>query len=311
MLEGYITPSKDTPSRSGLYWNGLPGVTLDLLSSLTKDEQEDWEEFAEDFYQRTIVNFVSDVQAKLTDKFFFDLKLVSRETSKFSGEINSSGLESGIKIHYRLPKYGKTQVVSIEVFADSDQAGFEISFKDKDENGKLLLTKSIDLVEGLNVVNIDTYFAVDELFISYDASLFSIESTTTKYYDDYFAFDDLSCSFPCYGSSRGSVNHVNGGGLNVIFNSICSIDKVVEQNINIFKDAFWYRIGLELLHERVHSDRFTRWTTLDADRAKVLIEDYEFWCDQKLTNSIKSLRMKEDPICFACKPTVVHSYQLP
>src|SRR5688500_17637604 len=103
MLEKYITPSKDTPSRSGLYWNQLPGVTLDLLSSLTKDEQEDFEEFADDLYARAIVNFIGEVQSRLADKFFVDLKLVSRETSKFEADINTSGLESGIKIHYRLP----------------------------------------------------------------------------------------------------------------------------------------------------------------------------------------------------------------
>src|SRR5689334_9225772 len=50
MLEGYITPSKETPSRSGLYANLLPGVTLQLLDDLTKDEEEDFEEFWLDIY---------------------------------------------------------------------------------------------------------------------------------------------------------------------------------------------------------------------------------------------------------------------
>ena len=36
----YITPSNDTPSKSGLYANGLPGVTLNLLDELTKDKKK-------------------------------------------------------------------------------------------------------------------------------------------------------------------------------------------------------------------------------------------------------------------------------
>jgi hypothetical protein len=309
MLEGYITPSKDTPSRSGLYANLLPGVTLQLLDDLTKDEEEDFMEFWDDIYQRAIINFIADIQQRLSDKFLVDLKLVSRETSKFENALNTSGEISGVKIHYRLPRYGKTQVVTLEVYSESVQT-IEIDFYDKDENGKLLKTVEADLVEGLNTINVDTYFTVDELFIAYDATLTAISSTTTRYYDDYLFYDTLSCSFPCY-SGQGSVTHVNGGGFNVIFNSVCSIEKVIEQNINIFKDAFWYKIGQELIFERIHSDRFNRWTTLLPERAQELGGNYDAWVSQKEDNAVKSLRMLEDPICFTCKSIVNHTYQLP
>lgn len=311
MLENYITPSKDTPSRSGLYWNQLPGVTLDLLSDLTKDEQADWEEFAADLYERAIINFVDDVQSKLHDKFNIDLKLVSRETSVFTDNINDSLVESGIKIYYKLPKYGRTQVIQIQVYSDTEQVGFAYTIKDNVENGKLLGTGAIDLVVGLNTINIDTYFDSDTLFISYDASLFEIRSTATKYYNDLTSYNDWSCWYPCYYGGQGSITHVNGGGFNVIFDSVCSIAKVVDQNINIFKTAFWYRIGLELLRERIHSDKFNRWTTLTTDRAEQLESAYIEECEIKLTNAIKSLRMKEDTTCFTCKSVVYHSYQLP
>jgi hypothetical protein len=311
MLENYITPSKDTPSRSGLYANQLPGVTLNLFSDLTKEDQEDWEEFWDDLYERCIINFISSVQAKLADKFHIDLKLLSRETSTFIDEINDSMVESGIKITYRLPKYGKTNIISIEVFSDIEQPGFTLYFRDKDVNGRLLKTVQTDLLEGLNIVYIDQSFSVDELFISYDADLFQVHRTTTKYYNDYYQYTNWDCVFPCYGSSSGTISHINGGGLNVIFNATCSIEKVVEQNINIFKESFWYTIGLELMHERVHSDRFNRFTTLLEDRAKDLIKDYEFWVDQKLTNAIRSIRMIEDPVCFVCKRYVTQSYELP
>lgn len=311
MLENYITPSKDTPSRSGLYWNQLPGVTLDLLSDLTKDEQADWEEFAADLYERAIINFVDDVQAQLHEKFNIDLELVSRETSKFSESVNDSGLESGVKIFYRLPKYGRTQIIDLQVYSDTDQTDFTYQIKNDVENGVLLKEGSADLVAGLNIIHVDTYFDSDTLFISYDASLFTIRETSTKFYKDLLSFDDWSCWYPCYSGGKGSITHINGGGFNVIFDSVCSVAKVVEQNINVFKTAFWYRIGLELLRERIHSDKFNRWTTLTTDRAEQLEKAYIEECELKLTNAVKSLRMKEDPICFACKSTVYHSHQLP
>jgi len=309
MLEGYITPSKDTPSRSGLYANQLPGVTLRLFDDLTKDEQEDWEEFWEDIYQRAIINFVSDIQALLSDKFLVDLKLVSRETSKFTNEVNSVGSISGIKIYYRLPRYAKTQITTLEVYSPSIQS-LEIKIYEKDEYGKLLKTIETDLIEGINVINVDTYFSVDELYISYDASLTSLYTTTNRFYDDYLIYETLTCSFPCY-SGSGSVTHVNGGGFNVVFNSVCSIEKVIEQNINIFKEALWYKIGQELLFERIHSDLFNRFTTLDEDKAQKIADDYDFWVTHKEKNSVKSLRINEDPICFSCKSIVSQTYQLP
>jgi hypothetical protein len=312
MLEGYITPSKDTPSRSGLYVNQLPGVTLNLLDDLTKDEQEDFMECYNDLYARAVINFVSKVQSLLTDKFHFDLKLVSRETSQFSDDSNLNGTISGVSIEYKLPRYGRTHIISVEVYSDSDQPAFEVFIFDKDQNGRILKTVTVDLVEGLNTINIDDFFYSDKIFIGYDSSIFVIRQTTNKYFDHgYLFFSDVSCLFPCYGQSTGQVTQINGGGFNVIFNAVCSIEKVVEQNINIFKDSFFYMIGLELMFERIHSDKFNRWTTLSQERAKELINNYVAWVEEKTTNAVKCLRMREDPICFSCKSIVTSTYQLP
>ena len=314
MLELYITHSKSIPSRSGLYANGLPGVTLNLLDDLTKDEQEDYEEFWDDIYQRSITNFISDVQAKLADKFFIDLKLVSRETSEFKADINANSGLAGIKLTYYLPRYGRLNINTIEVFSESVQADKEIYFYDTDENGRLLHTETVDLVEGVNTIHVDEYFNVDKLFIAYDPTDISILETKNRYFDKYryISFSDLSCIYGCYGSSdHASVNQVNGGGINVIFNATCSIERFVEQNINIFKDAFWYRIGLELIRERIFSDRFNRWTTMTAEDAESKQASYASECEIKLNNSVRSLRMTDDPICFACKSPVTSNYVLP
>lgn len=313
MLEAYITPSKDTPSRSGLYANQLPGVTLNLLDDLTKDEQEDWEEFWSDIYDRSIVNFVGDVQARLADKFHIDLKLVSRETSEFKGDINVNSGLAGIKLTYRLPKYGRLNIVSIEVYSDSEQANKNIYFYENDENGRLLYTEPVDLIEGLNTINIDESFNVDKLFIAFTPGDVAIRETKNRYFDSYryISWGDESCLFPCYGSSQGSVDQINGGGINVIYNATCSIEKFVEDNINIFREAFWYRIGLELFRERIFSDRFDRWTTITREEASDKQGILAAECEQKLSNSIKSLRLREDPVCFNCRSTVSAGYQTP
>jgi hypothetical protein len=313
MLELYITASKDTPSRSGLYANGLPGVTLDLLDDLTKDEQEDWEEFWGDLYSRAVTNFTGDVQGKLADKFHFDLKLIARETSLFKDDLNAESGIAGIKLEYDLPKYGRLNVVTIEVFSDAAATDAEFVFYEEDEKGRELYTKTTDLTEGWNTINIDRSFDVDELFIGYTVADVQLYQTENRRYNDchYYEFSPLSCVFPCYNNSRGTVTQVNGGGINVIYNATCSIEKFIEDNINIFKEAFWYRIGLELFRERIMSDRFNRWTTLTVEDAEKKESVYAKECELKLNNSIRSLKLSSDPVCFLCKSTVSSTYVIP
>jgi hypothetical protein len=317
MLENYITPSKDTPSRSGLYANQLPGVTLNLLDDLTKDEQEDWEEFWSDIYDRSCVNFAGDVQAKLADKFHIDLKLLSRETSSFKEDVNVNSGLAGIKLEYNLPKYGRLNIITIEVTSESEVEDVPIYFYDTDGDGKLLHTETVDIVSGLNTIHIDESFDVDKLFIAFDSSSvspgLSFRETKNRYFSNchYFHFSDLSCLFPCHSGSNGSVTQVNGGGINVIYNATCSIEKLIEDNINIFRESFWYRIGLELMRERVFSDRFNRWTTMSAEDAAEKQKTYMDECDRKLNNAVQSLRIKSDPVCFMCKSTVSSTYITP
>jgi hypothetical protein len=313
MFSSFITASKDTPSRSGLYANQLPGVTLNLLDDLTKDEQEDFAEFWSDIYERSIVNFVSEVQGKLADKFNIDLQLVSRETSEFKEDVNVGIGYAGIRLDYSLPKYGILHVATIEVLAEVDHEEIEFVFRDTDETGRELFTKTVSLEEGVNTIYVGQDFRVNKLFIGYDKELASLIETKNKFFDNchYLEFSDTSCLFPCYNSSRGSFKQINGGGINVVYNATCSIRRFVEDNLSIFKESFWYRIGLELIRERIFSDRFNRWTTMMPEDAEKKENAFARECELKLNNAVRSLRLREDPVCFSCKSTVYSNYQLP
>lgn len=309
----YITPSIDTPSRSGLYANGLPGVTLNLLDELTKDEQADFEEFWEYIYDLAKINFINDIQTRLSDKFHLDLKLVSRETSKFNSENTNSGL-AGVTLEYTLPKYARVHILSIGVdsLADYSSPEFTVRVFEDDADGELLLTKTSEILEGKTTIDVYQDFEADKLFVAYDADEYRLKSTENKYYADCYNFDKLSCTFPCaFGGYNASVSQINGGGLNVKFVVHCSIDKFICENINIFKTAFWYRIGVDLMRERLLSDKFNRFTTLTTERAEQLLELYTTEYEKHADNSVKNLRIQEDNICFECKSSVSATQLLP
>lgn len=308
----FITPSNATTSKSGLYANGLPGVTLNLLDELTKDEQVDFEEFWDYIYDLAKINFINDIQSRLSDKFHVDLKLVTRETSKYNSENTNSGL-AGITIEYTLPKYAKLQILSVGVDSVIAQNSFVFTVYEDDSSGDTLYTSTAtNLTAGKNTIEVYQDFEADKIFIAYNASTFRLNSTENKYFADALVYDKLSCTLPCYSHGYStSLTHNNGGGLNIKFVIHCSIEKFICENLNIFKYAFWHRIGVDLMRERLLSDRFNRFTTLTTERAEQLLELYTEEYLKHADNSVKNLKIQEDYICFECKSTVSASQLLP
>lgn len=322
-LDGIVSPDKTISSRGGLYANLLPGVTLAMLDDLTKDEQVDYLEFWSDIYARAKVNFVNDIQTQLSGKFHIDQKLVSRETSQFDPAVVTVS-NPGLQIYFFASKYTRIYVASIQVYSNTTVTGAVFTFYDTDQNGQIQSTVTSNLSIGLNTIYVDQEFeVVDRLFIGYNSTTLTLRQTENRYFNNYAysAFDKLACSYPCffggynYGAEGGewscSVFQINGGGLNVVFNIVCSIEKFICQNINIFKVAFWWWIGVELMTERIMSDKFNRWTTLTSERAAELLEMYQSNYDKHLKASTGNLKMTEDGVCFECKSAVKAKPMLP
>lgn len=317
---GYITIDSSTPSKSGLYLIDLPGLNSSVISGLIKDDQEDVEEAFNALYKNAQINLKIDVQKKLANRFHIDKKLITRETSEFKTELNSgsgSGL-AGVKLSFDLPKYARVQILSIGLKSEvafDESPGAEIFIFQKDADGDLLSTITADLVEGKNTIEVYEEFEENELFIAYDPATLSLYKTQNKYYPDNLTIkglpNDVGCGFRCSSGEIGSVQQINGGGLNVKFVAYCSMEKFLCENLPLFQFALWYRIGVEVMKERIVSDNVNRWTVLTAEEAaemlKVVNDDYIAAVEAATMN----IKMNEDPICFMCKSTVRSKTNLP
>lgn len=302
--ENYIAIDRNSPSRSGLYASDLPGVE-ELVYELISKDSETVEEVWERIYSNGWNNLVSDVENYLQGKFFINTKLISRETSEFGDEVNASVDMPGIKIGFDLPRYGRLHVISLEVWSEQDSGspGLHIQFFKKDESGTLLHELYAQVTEGLNTINIDRDFEVDDLFIGVENIAVEIRETQNKHFTGCTTWTIQSCVFPCMGGN-GRVEQVNGGGLNVVYNVYCSAEKFVCQNINLFRKTFWWKIGQELIIERRYGNRLNQFTTMTQERAEELTEFYQEQYSQSLENSLHSHNIYEDPICFECKGVI-------
>lgn len=316
-FDGYIPINSSTAtSRSGLYAVDLPGIDMDLLDGIARlgDEGED---IYTTIYGRAQRNLISDVSKNIQDRFFMDLKLISRETSVFriSEAYNTGSSLAGVTLEFNLPKYAKLHIISIGVYSESaySSAG---AFKiyDTDENGELLDTISTAISAGRNTVNVDKEYEVDKVFIAYDPATYSFKQTENKYYaNSYNYFDTVMCDQCFYGDPdfRGSVAQINNGGLNVKYLVYCSMEKFVCENIILFKDALLYKIGHEITVERRLGERLNEYTVMTKERWDELEAFYKAQYEQNVMNAVRSQNIHEDDICFACKNTVYVDTLLP
>jgi len=310
-FDGYITlsPSIDT-SRSGLYASGLPGVDEELIAALSKYTSDSTDDTWDVIYTRACNNLVADVSTALNNKFFVDLKLLSRVTSQFLTGFNSNTDLAGVKITFQLPRYARIHIISVSVSPEIDypNPGFNLYVYDKDD--QLLLTKNQALVEGLNVLTIDTDFEENELFIAYDPNLFSLKSTENKRYESLIDWNSIICEWSCWGG-WGRVEQINGGGVNVNYVVYCSVEKLVCENLNLFRTALLWRIGVELTAERRFGERLNRFTTMTIERAQELMDYYTTSYEREAGNVMKALNVPEDPWCFNCKDVLYVRTSLP
>lgn len=319
-FDDYITISEATAeSRSGYYATDLPGIDRDLLDGIARNQDVSPADDADDIwatiYKRAKNNLVSDVSKNLQDKFFLDLKIISRETSVITDTLNSGSSLAGVTLEFNLPKYAKLHIISIGVYSASVYASAPI-FKvyDTDENGELLETITTAIASGRNTINVDSDYEADKVFIAYNPATYSFRQTENKYYaNSYNYFDIVMCDQCFYGDPdfRGSVVQIHSGGLNIKYVVYCSIEKYVCENIVLFKDALLYKIGHEITVERRLGERLNQFTVMIKERWDELEGFYKAQYEQNLMNTIRSGNIHEDDLCFACKNTVYVDTLLP
>jgi hypothetical protein len=160
------------------------------------------------------------------------------------------------------------------------------------------------------VIKVNQDFYEDELFVAYRPSLVSIAKTENRWFRGVNTFDKFRCTFPCFGS-EGSIEQINEGGLNVTFVVVCDIEKFIRENLPIFLDALWYRIGVELVKEAIVSDRVNRFTVITPDRATELMTLYNEEYMAALDTAVDIVNINEDPVCFSCKRSIGKVTSLP
>jgi hypothetical protein len=298
---------------SGDYINDLPGIATNSFNEIAEDEEYSLAQTWVDIEKRSISGIEADINIALK-KYFKNYSFVGNTITGFYDDnlgITQSDVLSGwIFDLYPYSKNLSLNINVVELYLTT-AANFFIYIYNASTGDKL---EEIDVegVQGINRIPIHkTYptWKYSRLFVAYDSSVVSTIRATDQVSQgfNYMERGEISNT-----SSKVYRNH-NGAqtGLIVNFNILCSIDQFVCNRIELFKESYLYKLGIEFCQERIYSDRVNRYTLLDREEAIRLRDEFKTAYAEKINGVLHGLKITDNDFCFECNKQFNMRYAIP
>lgn len=308
-ITGYDQPE------SGKFVNGLPGITTDILEDISVSDDYTLQLAWADILDRAIQRLEGDINV-WASKYFLNYSLVGNNITGQYDDNNSIATSNHYNgWYFDFYSYSKNLNIafnSVELYTANAVASSIKIFSAT--TGDLLDEIDFTSVAGqINTIYIAKEYPIwkyPNLFITYDENVIqTIEA------DDIFAaqYDFLSARRVGTGTAATKTNLVGTPAIGMIinYNLSCSIDNFVCHRRELFKEAFWYLLGVEFCNERLFSDRINRYTLLNRDEATELHDKLNADYEKKINGVLKGLRMNENDECFVCNKAVNYRTMLP
>ncbi len=318
---------------SGIYVNSLPGMTTEMVDKIASSEQINFVGVWKDIQDRAYLRLKNDVvnnmfqYVKFNSVVYQTRKLIKAYPTTFN-VVNASPVYTGVYQMLPESKYSEYRLNQIYVYSDRIITT-TVNVWDVND-GSVLFTKSIDLVVGLNTVDINQVFylkwRIMELFIGVDTSAFNSIETLNDFY--YWYNSDLSCGmqnmpystlrgffqlYPAtYDTTKPMVyNNIikTGIGKGVCLNAEirCSEDIFINDNKQLLVQAWQHVLAAELLLEKIYqnvgSNRLNFFTKGNLDQTKELQSLFEKRYTENLTRSLNAIPIQGESVCFSCEET--------
>lgn len=328
---------------SGQYLNQLAGINLKSIDSIADSEQVTYLNVWEDVQQNTIHSFRTAVIAAFRKTNKYKLKSISQviDFGRLIDKINNQTVADenfrGFTVELtfgNLPtnvwllrsSLQMIYVQSISLFTPTITSGVVVNIIDLDTS-EIIYTKTLDTIAGWNQIEIEKYFDANRVFICYDAT--NVDSAyqditpyiatfcgacVTPIYGVRYYGKDINCGAYIWGGMSDTLDPAtfvlargqNSFGLTGKVSLRCVFDWLVCGNKEHFTEAWKYALGVNLMQERIHSDRINRYTTIDAKAAEELLNFYQAQLDEALEIACDGINIQLTDCCIDCQPQVQH-----
>ncbi len=314
--------------------NSLPGISIKSFEQVANSEQVNYlgvwnaiNERAEARIKNQIISYMStryDIKrVRRTVEISGQPEITAVSDTKFKGILIGSAWS--ISDEYMLSPLQVNQVDKIRFYKSATIATPTVVIKFFNYVTKeILYTKTLtvaDLVDGWNEISILKQFSCAVLGIGFEDKDINGITYSTNDVNNYFT----SCFDDCYGETCGqiygftsSTSSETGVLLNgSIINSLqavitmgCSYDAAVCANRMLFAEAYWYLLGIELMTERMFTERINFYTSVKREEAKELIDLYNVRYEDALKNALGGIKFDCDA-CLECNSQVQVFTQIP
>jgi hypothetical protein len=315
-LEGYIgvgVNCQTEESVSGKYLTDLAGVTLQNIDAVANANQLSFLGVFADVQKRAISRLSKDVLAYMKTQYNFK-KIVN--TYFTNGELGDTTSSLNLKHGVRLQSFEcesellRFHVSKVYLYALEEQSTTIYIYSDK----VLLYSQALITKIGWNEIYVNKSYDTLDIVVAYDSSVFEEVKK--------LVFDDTLCDCLCddcddvfkqaiqFDTIDDIVQVNNTYGLKVDVSLRCLYDSILCANIDVYSDAYLYSLGMELMRERIYSDRVNRFTTVDKKRAEELLQMYTTDYTEFLQTANDSIRIDND-YCIECLEVSGTEYVMP
>jgi hypothetical protein len=313
--------------------NSLPGISLKSFEQVANIEQQNYigvwnaiNERAEARLKNQIISYMStryDIKRVRRTVDIIGDTTVTTSNDKFKGLIINSAYS--FVDNWKISPLQSTTIDKIRFYKSPTTTATTIDVVIFNYLTKeILFTKTLtvaDMVQGWNEYNI---------LLKFNDSIIGIGFLDTNINGVTFQSNDSNgifqgCYDECYGTSCGQINgfesstNTISGTLqnNSTINSLqavvtlgCEYDSAVCSNRLLFAEAFWYALGIELMTERMYSERINFYTSVKREEAKELIDLYNVRYEEALKNALGGIKLECDA-CLECNSQVQVFTQIP
>ena len=332
-LQGYIGVNAPgmPESVSGLYINELPGISLKSLDKVANEDDQTFYNVWQKIEKRGIQKLFSDIAFEFSSRY--SIKRVTRsidfgnivtqpvQTYNPAAQLRGFSIELRLASWYKPSSLQSISVQSLSIYLLAAQTSVVIKVIDIETNNLLDTFTVNNAVEGWNTIQVNKKYAVQRLFVGYDAT--NIESVDFQIINPIgtFALQTINEIYG-WGNAEGYVRGAetfnpayipqglnygyNTYGLSGVLSLVCSWDNFICKNIELWGQPLLYLLGKELMIEAIASTRFN-WITMEKERLNELKNYFDTEYNQALTNVLKGLSIDTADWCIQCDaPIQVH-----
>ena len=298
-----------TTPPSGLYINSLPGISMKMMDKIADEETKTFMGVWDEINIRAALAFENKVTQIMTEDYKLCRiqevinfgKVLTTDVIAPASEWRGFTIEQNHEedLYYKNSSLSQGCVDEIFIYSAGIVASVPVKVFDLD-TGEELYSTTANLVAGWNTIEVNQCFDEQNVFVAYWGELVTSKQLNLN--------NCNGCSCGCcdiyYTGGSGEVDELTFAnstkGISGCWYMRCRWNNLVCCAKQEFAYPWSYMLGMEIMSERLSSDRLNRYTTIDIKTAERLRKEFSQTMETGLRSVLKQISISQYDCCVEC-----------